>query len=116
MSVKAAYSDELELNTQDFETAIAYLKEIEVKLPNVFVGIGRNKYVIDVKTMAAYIREKQRIARKDMLEEFYSIAEPDMLDRLIKSLMDLELVEQEVEFDDPKTGSGQHYFYKWVGE
>lgn len=116
MSVKASYSDDMELTIDDFKTAIEYLKSIEKNLGNVFLAVGRNKYVIDVKTMAAYVRQKQRVERKVMLEEFYSIAEPDTLDRLIKSLIDLELVKQDVEFDDPKTGQGQHFFYCWIGE
>lgn len=115
MVCKLAKSDELIIDLESCNQALEYLKEIEVKLPSVFIGIGRNKYVIDVKVMAGYIRQKQRVAKKEMLEEFYSVAEPDTLERLIKSLIDLEYVEQEVEFDDPKTGAGQHFFYKWVG-
>lgn len=116
MSMKAAYSDDLELTVDDFKKAIEFLKEIEIKLPTVFLGVGRNKYVMDVKSMAAHIRFNHRVARKDMLEEFFSVAEPDPLDRLIKSLIDMELVTQEIEYDDPKNGTGQHIFYKWVGE
>lgn len=124
MLVKASYSDELVLRIPDFEKAIQYLKEIEIKLPDVFIGIGRNKYVIDAKVMAGYIRMKcleggaeyLGVPRKEMIEEFYAVAEPEMLDRLIKSLMDMEYVGLHTTYENSTQMSNPHYFYKWLGE
>lgn len=117
MCLKAAYSDDLTLTKKDFEDALELLKEIEIKLPQVFEAIGKNKYVVDIKVIAAYIRNKQRVSKAQIISEFYSYVEPGMVEVLINALIDMgDLIAPDIEYEDEKAGTGAKVFYKWIGE
>jgi len=83
------YSDEMVLNKTDFETAIGFLESIEPRLSNTFKAVGKNKFSVDMDHILNYITQKGRVQRPELLSQFYANAEPDLLERLIKGLIDM---------------------------
>lgn len=83
MLIHMAYSDELVLYEEDFKTAISLLGQLEKNLPDVFAGIGKNPYVVDMKRIMAYVIEKGKVTRKELLNQFEHVAQPYLLNSLI---------------------------------
>jgi hypothetical protein len=86
MILHIAYSDTLVLDQKDFEEAIELLKMIEKKLPNVFQGIGRNPYTVDIYRMLEFITERGRVSKEEIRRYFLHAATPTMLNELMDGL------------------------------
>src|SRR3990167_2717416 len=79
-----SYSDDLLLSLHDVKMAMKILEEtIEIKLPSVFEGVGKNTYSFDMHDISRYIKEKRKVSRKEILSVFRSTATPNLLNELI---------------------------------
>lgn len=87
-----AYSDELILNRVDFETSIKLLDQLELKLPQTFQSIGKNPYTMDMDRIYAYIAEKEKVTKAEILRSFYHVAQPNVVEELLGALIMMERV------------------------
>ena len=85
--VHVSYSDNLVLSREDIETAIDMIESIEEKLPSVFDGIGKNKYVFDVKAMVQFVKDNPGVRRDKILKQFENVATPALLAELLDGLL-----------------------------
>jgi hypothetical protein len=84
--VHLAYSDELILTLEDFQTAKRILETTEKNLPKVFAGVGKNVFAIDMELILKFVAEKGQVRQEEIIREFQSNAEPRMLLELIQGL------------------------------
>ena len=97
MLLHIARNDDLIIELEDFEKAIALLKQVEMKLPQTFAAIGKNPYTVDMNRIIAYIKEKGRVQMSEIRARFYHAATPSMLNELVQGLADMGLIVQHVE-------------------
>jgi hypothetical protein len=90
-----AYSDELVLTLQDFNEAVAILKQIEKKLPKVFEAVGKNPYVVDMNRIYDFILERKKVVKSDLYREFSHAAEQPKLDELLNALYVMKYIQLE---------------------
>lgn len=100
MTIHLSYSDELELNIQDAHKALALLHLIEPKLLTVFEGIGKNQYTFDMRDILEYISKNQPVSKRALLQEFMSVATPNLLQELIGGLISMERIKVEIKPND----------------
>jgi len=98
MLLHLARSDDLRLEREDFEKAIYLLELVEKKLPKAFQSVGKNPYAPDMDTIIEFIidnstvgsdDERDWVSRQELIKEFYAVAQPNVLDELIKGLYDM---------------------------
>lgn len=95
--VHLSYSDDLVLNKSDFERSITIIQKTEKKLLNVFQGVGKNKYAIDMKDIYAYIQENKMVSRTVLLKEFEATAEPTKMLELIAGLIIMKKIRADLQ-------------------
>jgi hypothetical protein len=88
-----AYSDELCLAKKDFEFALKLLETVEVNLPKVFVGVGKNLYTFDTDRILDFITEKGKAQRREVISHFYSSAEPLKIQEILDALIAMHRIE-----------------------
>ena len=98
MLLHLARTDSLILEQEDFEKAIYLLELVEKKLPKAFQSVGKNPYAPDMDTIIEFIidnstvgsdDERDWVSRQELIKEFYAVAQPNVLDELIKGLYDM---------------------------
>ena len=82
-----SYSDELIITRHDVEMALALLEMTEAKLDKVFAGVGKNKFAVDIKDIYNYIKENGPVSRSEILSQFESVANNDILLKLLEHLL-----------------------------
>jgi hypothetical protein len=80
-------SDELLIELEDIKGALVILESIEPKLEQVFAGVGKNIYALDIKSILTFITERKKVERGELLRAFRSNAEPRKLDELVQGLI-----------------------------
>lgn len=104
MLLHLSYSDELIITLDDFKEAIRLLELLEIKLPKAFQSIGKNEFAPDMDLILEYISDntdpettmdnkKGWVARTELMKEFYSNAQPNLLAELISGLIAMGEVE-----------------------
>lgn len=92
--------DDLILNWKNFEESINVIEQIEKSLHNVFGGLGKNVYKMDMKMMFEYIRNRKVVSLSTLKQEFQNVAEPEKLNQLINGLSSSGLIEVTANGDD----------------
>jgi len=88
MLMHLSYSDELILYKQDFESALTILAQIERSMIQVFKGVGKNPYTLDMDMMKEFVRDRGGSAKKtEILGRFQHAAEPEKLIALLDGLI-----------------------------
>lgn len=87
--LKAARSDELVLEVEDFKQAIFLVEHtVENQLMSVYKSIGKNPYVLDLEHIRKFIGEfPGGIDKNRILKEFESAAEPHKVVELVEALV-----------------------------
>jgi hypothetical protein len=96
MVIHISYSDDLVLTKADFQKALAELDKIEKNMPKVYEGMGKNPYTFDMKDIAEYIKENEKVEKQELLNHFASSAPPSMLNELIAALTTMGQIQAEV--------------------
>lgn len=86
------HKDQLILNWDNLEEAIAVIEGLEPGMNQVVSGMGRNVYKTDTKTIFRFIQQNSPIKLSTVLSEFASSAEPSKLEELIKGLNNAGLI------------------------
>lgn len=82
-----SYSDDKILTRHDFEAALELLELTEKNLPKVFVGVGKNIHSLDLKTIYEYIKENGQVPKRQILDQFESVATEEGMGKLMKHLL-----------------------------
>lgn len=93
--VHVSYSDELILTIEDFKGAIAIVESIELNLPKVFAGVGKNEYSVDMRDIVTYVSSNPGVSRDNLLRNFMNSASPKVLDELITGLLQAKFLRTE---------------------
>lgn len=94
--VHIAYSDILKINKQDFEAAIEIVEALEVNLPKVFAGVGKNQYSLDMRDIVSYVAINPGVILPDLKNVFQNAATPSMLEELIFGLLEMNELKSEL--------------------
>lgn len=105
MLMHLSYSDELILTQPDIESALSILESLEVKLPKTFENIGRNPNAVDIMRILDFIRSKGEASMRDVLRQFYQVAEGWKLRDMIQGLVDMGEIKLYVDGSDPNNNS-----------
>jgi hypothetical protein len=87
MLLHLAYSNELMLQLDDIKQAIEFVGRVEKNMPKVFMGVGKNPYTYDMDRIEAFIREKKHVDQKQIIRNFYSVADPSKILELLNGLV-----------------------------
>ena len=74
--IRVSYSDELVIEKEDLEAALNILELTEPRLIQVFAGVGKNEYSLELRDMIAYVKAVRKLPRAQLLEHFQTAAEP----------------------------------------
>lgn len=97
MLLHIAHSDTLVLNKSDIDNAFEELSKLEVKLPKVFAGIGKNPYTFDMRDIVEFVVTIGRVEKIELLKHFEAAAPPSMLNELISALITMKQIKVEVD-------------------
>ena len=90
---RIAYSDELVIEVGDIEAALGILGLLERRLPQVFEGVGKNRYSLDVRDIVDYVKSSEGgVLEKILLDAFSSAAEPNKLNELLDGLVQIKKI------------------------
>lgn len=103
-----AYSDDLILEQHDIESAVKVIEQIEIRMPDTFQAIGKNKFNVDVKRIYQTIKQKGNVTERDLKRQFMHAALPAELDQLLQSLLDAGMILLKV---DPSRAVGDQRFF-----
>lgn len=84
---RICYSNELVLEQHDIEFAVGLLESTEKNLPRIFEGVGKNPFAFDMKDIVRYVELKKVVSKKELLDQFVTVADPEKLPALIDALV-----------------------------
>jgi hypothetical protein len=101
-----ARSDSMELEWADFEAALQILDGVQENLPKVFMGIGKNPFSFDMRSIIEFVEQRTRVRRQDILDNFFNSAPPKTLEELIQGCvasgnLKIEFVDKQVWYSIP---------------
>ena len=96
MLLHISYSDDLVITKKDLMEADVLLRRFEVNMPEAFRRVGKNKYVADIDSMTAYVKEKSGVKESELLAQFSPAAEPAMLNSLLAAMIQMDFVTRDV--------------------
>lgn len=94
--LSVAESDELIIRRHHFEAAIKIVEQVEGRLGGIFKAIGKNPYTLDMDSILGYITDKKKVARKEVIANFYHSAQPEILNNLITGLIQAGMIDAEM--------------------
>lgn len=99
---RIAYSDELLITYEDFESALKTVEATEKDLPKVFHAVGKNPYVSTMDQIVEFVVSKKGVPRKELLSRFYPHAPPQQLSEIIGALIAMGRIKVEGEEESVK--------------
>lgn len=86
MIVSAARRSTLEVRAEDFNTALDWLKETEVLMPQVFAGMGRLEYSDVIENVLTTIQRRKKILLRELMRIFYRDVDERRMGEILSSL------------------------------
>lgn len=108
-----ARSDSLELSLSSVKEAIEIVDLAEPKIAASFQSIGKNPYTADIKSIFRYIRDRGKVYEIDIKREFFHVAMPENLDKILVGLVESGFVTMAIDASKPE---GRRRFYTANGE
>lgn len=93
MILHASHSDSLVITGKDLQDAITLLTRTEIKMPNTFAGLGKNKLADTVSKAMAVIGNKGEISYSDLMDYFHRDVTKFELDSILASLEAMKFCE-----------------------
>lgn len=115
MLLHLSYSDELIITRGDIDAALSILGSLEVKLPKTFENIGKNPFAVDIMRIRDFVKDKGETSMRDVLRQFYQVAEGFKLRDMIQGLVDMDEVGLYVDPGDPNNNAKTILRYKRRG-
>lgn len=91
MIVSASRSNELILSGGDFDRAIRFLREAEIKMPHTFAGFGASPVAKIIPVVINLLETKGEILMSDLVKMFYFDADKELIDKCIATLMAMKV-------------------------
>jgi DNA polymerase III delta prime subunit len=104
-----AERDDLVVTRTHFESALAILSGIEVKLPRIFSAVGKNPYSSDIEVIRAFIMEKGQVDFERLMARFYHNLSRDAL---LETLSALQAMGDVIRVPNPNGREGVTA-YRW---
>lgn len=113
MAVSLAKKDQLVLDYEDLQTALALLDSVEAGMVRAFSSVGGNTYANDLERIRAQITSagKAGLAYSDIVEANYHMLEKRMIDATLESLEAMGVVGKR--FDMSGSTSDKIYFARF---
>ena len=86
MIISAARRSTRVVEREDFDTALQWLKETEVMMPQVFAGMGRLEYADVIQNVLETVRRRGSISARDIQRIFYRDADEKRMGDIISTL------------------------------
>lgn len=93
MAMSASRNDEMLIELDDLERALAILENAEKNMYQVFSGIGRNKWVAETELVMSYIKRRGTVLRSELLNSLYRDISEEALETIINVLTAMKRVE-----------------------
>lgn len=92
MSMAASRTDELVVTKGDLRRALSLLMEAEIKMPQVFSGVGRARYAAETDEILTYIKQKGTVKRSEILRAFHRDVDDASLETVMRVLIGMKSV------------------------
>lgn len=86
MIMSASRGSSMAITGTDFRSALDLLEATEVKMPNIFKGVGANPYAGTLHAIMELIAHKKTVDFSEIFNAYYCDAPPDMLEKMVYSL------------------------------
>lgn len=96
MILSASRGQEQIICIADFDRAVALLKNVERKMPRVYTGLGKAKYVQETELIISYIKRHGEVRRSKLLADLYRDIDNFTLEAITKVLNDARIITIEV--------------------
>lgn len=93
MNMAASHSDKLVIDEEDFERARLLLEKAEEKMPKVFAGLGRSRYVVETELILSYMKAKRTVKRSELLKDLWRDIDEQAFNSILSVLTDMKAVE-----------------------
>ena len=100
MIVSMSRSNELVLTAQDFNRALQFLEEAEIKMPQTFSGLGESPVAKIMPRLMECIAVKEKVAFSELMKLFYFDADKDTLNKCIDTLCGMKFCKRLFTKDD----------------
>lgn len=110
MALTASRTDERVISLRDFEKAKKLLEFTEIKMPQVFGGLGKAKYAQETEQILQYIRSRGYVLKSELMKDFYRNVDNDGLEVIMGVLVSMKLVRLKPIPEEGETG------YEYIGD
>lgn len=107
MAISMARKNDLILTLDDLQVALAFLDEIETKMPKAFSSVGGNTYANDLERIEAQIKQsgEEGIGYSDLVAANYHALDKKLLDATLEALEAMQTIHHTAD------GLGQKQYY-----
>jgi hypothetical protein len=112
MLIKAAKSDLLQVEVEEFEEALNIIEHNEKDMQRAFVAVGRSEITPDVALVLQIIQRQGIIAEKQLMSLVWRDIDSNKFDVVISTCIKIGSVLRQYRSTDGKPG----IWYRWVGE
>ncbi len=108
MALAASKRDDLVILEEDVAGARKLLEDAEVKMPEVFAGIGRSKYAAETEMVMDFIKKRGKAKRSEILSAMYRDIDEAAFDSVITILVNMKRISIRLLTDE----GDRQYVYK----
>lgn len=108
MVFSASRGDDLLITTDDFARALDVLETAEKKMAKVFGGLGTAPYAKITEKVLAYVRDKGRVSRSEVLKTFYRDLDMMILEQIEKTLQSMKALRVVISTEENEV------YYEWI--
>lgn len=106
----ASRGDSRELDSQDFDKALALLSSAEINMPRTFGGLGKSRNSDSVETVKDFIQTMKITTRSMLLKKFYRDIDPILLGSIEETLKQTQMIKVKLDPDNADK------VYTWIGD
>jgi hypothetical protein len=92
MCMSMSRDNDLQLTKNDFDRAKLLLEITEKKMPAVYKGLGRSRYVQETEIILSYIRSKGSCLKSEMLMDLYRDIDEAALESIMNILTSMKII------------------------
>lgn len=90
--LSASRSDDKLVSSYDFDRALRILKQVEVKMPYTFQGMGRNPQADLLMKILVFLEARKEVTHAELLQRFYNDADDRTLNLILDTLVNMKYV------------------------
>jgi hypothetical protein len=110
MLLSASRGDSLTLDLEDFERALKFLLQAEIKMPWTFGGLGKARYGDATEKIIQFIQKVHTATRSSLLAKFYHDIDSVTLQEVERTMEEMKVVEITY------LTNNRDKLYRWIGK